>query len=84
MEVRFTPEIEAKLNEMAAATGRGPDDLVQDAISGYFEELSQTRSILDSRYDDVKSGRVKPVDGEEFFETLRQRETQLIKSNSQQ
>jgi hypothetical protein len=35
--------------------------------------------LLDSRYDDVKSGRVKPIDGEAFFETLRQREDELLK-----
>jgi hypothetical protein len=31
--------------------------------------------MLDNRYDDIKSGRVKPFDGEAFFERLRQRET---------
>jgi len=29
------------------------------------------REMLDGRYDDIKSGRVKPIDGEEFFESLR-------------
>jgi hypothetical protein len=32
------------------------------------------RQTLDRRYDELKSGRVKPVDGEAFFEILRQRE----------
>jgi hypothetical protein len=31
------------------------------------------RTTLDSRYDDLKSGRVKPMDGEEFFRQLRER-----------
>jgi hypothetical protein len=35
--------------------------------------------MLDSRYDDLKSGRVKPVDGEAFFESLRQRENEIFK-----
>jgi hypothetical protein len=48
--------------------------LVEDAMAGYFEELTQTREMLNSRYDDLKSGRVKPIDGEEFFENLRRRE----------
>ncbi len=35
--------------------------------------------MLDSRYDDLKSGKVKPIDGEEFFENLRRREDELLK-----
>jgi hypothetical protein len=35
--------------------------------------------VLDSRYDDVKSGRVKPIDGEAFFDTLRRRKDELLK-----
>jgi hypothetical protein len=57
-----------------AETGRGPGDLIEDAMAGYFDELAQARQMLDSRYDDLKSGRVKPIDGEEFFESLRRRE----------
>jgi hypothetical protein len=29
--------------------------------------------MLDGRYDDLKSGRVKPVDGEEAFANLRRK-----------
>jgi hypothetical protein len=29
--------------------------------------------MLDGRYDDIKSGRVKPIDGEEAFARLRQK-----------
>lgn len=84
MEVTFPPEIEAKLNEVAAATGRDADDLVQDAVDSYLEELARTRNMLDRRYDDVESGRVKLIDGPEFFETLRQRKAPLNKSNPRQ
>jgi len=52
---------------------------LEDALAGYVPELTQTREILDSRYDDLKSGRVKPIDGEAFFETLRQREYEIVK-----
>jgi hypothetical protein len=82
MEVHFTPESEAKLAELAAATGRPADDLVQDAIVGYYAELMQAREMLDSRYDDLKSGRVKPIDGEAFFEDLRRREDELIEKHA--
>jgi hypothetical protein len=73
MEVHFTPESEAKLAELAATTGRPADDLVQDAIVGYYDELMQAREMLDSRYDDLKSGRVTPIDGEEAFARLKEK-----------
>jgi predicted DNA-binding protein len=83
MEVQFTPETEKKLNDLAELNGRGSAaELVQDVVEGYFQELTQTREMLNSRYDDLKSGRVKPIDGEEFFEGLRRREEELIKKQS--
>lgn len=82
MEVRFKPETESRLIELAARIGRAPDDLVEDAIAGYLAELVELRGALDSRYDDIKSGRAKPVDGEAFFEGLRRREDDLLKKNS--
>jgi predicted DNA-binding protein len=82
MEVHLTAELEAKLNEMAAKTGRATDELVQDAMAGYFEEVALVREMLDRRYDEVKSGKVKPLDGEAFFESLREREDKLLKQPS--
>jgi predicted DNA-binding protein len=73
MEVRLSPELEAKLNNVVKETGRAVDDLVEDAMAGYLEELSQVRTVLDDRFDDIKGGRVKPVDGESFFENLRRK-----------
>jgi predicted DNA-binding protein len=67
------PELEAKLNQLSAETGRAKEELVQDAMSGYLAELSQVRSTLDARYDDIKSGRAKPIDGENAFTRLRQK-----------
>jgi predicted DNA-binding protein len=82
MEVRFKPETESRLHELASKSGRRTDDLVEDAMAGYLTEVAEVRDLLDSRYDDVKSGRVKPLDGEAFFETLRQREDELLKRRS--
>ena len=82
MEVHFTPELERKLNDLAAKTGRATDDLLEDAVAGYVEELAGVREMLDSRYDDLKSGRVTPINGEVFFESLRQREDELLKPPS--
>ncbi len=73
MKVNFRPETESRLQELAAKTGRAPDDLVEDAMAGYLEELAQVRETLDSRYDDLKSERVKPLDGEEAFSRLRRK-----------
>ncbi len=71
MEVHFKPDLQAKLDELATATGRPTDELVEDVVAGYFDELARTRDVLDSRYDDLKSGRVKLIDGEEAFAQLK-------------
>jgi predicted transcriptional regulator len=73
MEVHFRPETESRIQELAAKTGRAADDLVEDAMAGYLQELAQVREMLDNRYDDLKSGRVTPVDGEEAFTNLRRK-----------
>ncbi len=73
MEVHLRPETESRIQELAAKTGRAPDDLVEDAMSGYLQELAQTREMLDGRCDDLESGRVKPVEGEEAFAALRRK-----------
>ena len=73
MEVHVTPELAKKLSDLAATTGRAPDELVHDALAGYLDELAALRETLDSRYDDLKSGRVTPIDGEDAFRRLRQK-----------
>jgi len=77
MEVHFKPDVQAKLEQMARESGRPSDELVEDAVIGYFDELAQTREALDQRFDDLESGRVKPIDGEEAYRRLREKtETQ--------
>jgi predicted DNA-binding protein len=74
MEVHFTPETEKKLKDLAAQSGRGTaDDLVQDVVEGYFDELEQTHEMLNSRYDDLKSGRVKPISRDEVIAHFREK-----------
>jgi predicted transcriptional regulator len=73
MEVHFKPETESRLTELASKSGRAPDDLVEDALAGYLVEVAEVREMLNGRYDDIKSGRVKPIDGEAFFDNLRLR-----------
>ena len=64
------------MNELAADSGRASEEIVEDALAGYLEEVTSVRKTLNSRYDDVKSGRVKPIDGEEAFRRLRQKSEQ--------
>ncbi len=73
MVVHLKPETESRLQELAATTGRAPDELVEDAMAGYLAEVAQVRKTLDERYDDIRGGRVQPVDGEEAFNRLRRK-----------
>jgi predicted DNA-binding protein len=82
MEVRLKPETESRLHELASRSGRPTDELVEDAMAAYLTEAAELRGTLESRYDDTKSGRVKPIDGEVFFEDLRRREGELLKRRS--
>jgi predicted DNA-binding protein len=77
MEVRLTPDLEAKLNQLPAETGRAKEEIVQDAMAGYLAELSQVRDMLDARYGDIKSGKTKPIDGEEAFSRLRKKKNEF-------
>ncbi|HEX4427267.1 MAG TPA: hypothetical protein VH079_17840 [Terriglobales bacterium] len=71
MEVNVRPETESQIQELAAKTGRAPDDIIEDALVGYFQEVAQVRELLDSRYDDIKSGRVKPIAAKDALAELR-------------
>jgi predicted DNA-binding protein len=75
MEVHFSPDVQAKLDRLAMDTGRPANELLQDAFVGYFDELAELRRAFDSRHDDLKSGRVKPISGDEMKARLRARST---------
>ena len=55
---------------------------LSDALAGYLTEVAEVGEMPDGRYDDIKSGRVKPIDGEAFFDGLRQREDELLKQRN--
>jgi hypothetical protein len=82
MEVQFTPETEKKLKDLSAMSGRRTDDLVEDAMAGYVGELLQVREMLNSRYDDLKSGRVKPIPGDEVEAYFREKSAAARRSRS--
>jgi predicted DNA-binding protein len=73
MEVQLTPETEQKLTALATQSGRRTDDLVEDAMAGYLDEVAQVRVILDSRYDDLKSGSVRLISSDEVEAHFRQK-----------
>ncbi|MGH9517189.1 MAG: hypothetical protein ACRD3P_16095 [Terriglobales bacterium] len=62
MELHLRPETESRIQELAARTGRAPNELLEDAMAGYLQELSLIRSMLDRRYDELKSGGVKAIE----------------------
>ncbi len=37
MDVRFSPEFEAKLKRVASESGRGPEQLVQEIVQTYLD-----------------------------------------------
>ncbi len=73
MEVHLSAETESRLNELAVVTGRAKDDLVEDAMSGYFNELAEVQQMLNRRYDEMESGKATMIDGEESLAILRRR-----------
>jgi hypothetical protein len=82
MEVHFTPETEEKLNALAAQYGRATaQELVQSVIEGYFTELAETRDMLNTRYDDLKTGSVKPIPGDEVEAYFREKSAAARRSH---
>jgi predicted transcriptional regulator len=56
MEVHFSPELEAKLTHSAAQQGRHPDELVQDAVSRFFEEEARFVEAVKRGEDALRRG----------------------------
>jgi hypothetical protein len=48
MEVHFTAEVQAKLEQMARDTGRRSDELVENVVTDFFEDFAFTRATLES------------------------------------
>jgi hypothetical protein len=76
------PDLQAKVNQWVTETGRSADELVEDAMAGYFDELAQVRNTLDSRYDDIKSGKVRLIPGDEAFARLKAKSEARRKSQA--
>jgi hypothetical protein len=61
MEVHFRPDLERSCTTSPSS------------VAGFVDELAAMRGMIESRYDDLKSGRVKPIDGEQAFTRLREK-----------
>ena len=71
MEVHFTPEVRAKLEQMARDAGCPGDELVENVVTEFFGELIFARKTIDGPYDDLESGRIKSIPGDGVFARLR-------------
>ena len=73
MELHLNPDVQAKLEQMARDSGRPPAEVIEDAVLGLYDELAYTREILDRRYDEMDSGKVEGIDGEEAYRRLMEK-----------
>ncbi len=73
MEVNLAPELQAQIDKLVGETGYPVEKLIEDALVGYFAELTQAREMLDRRYDDLKSGKVKPISRAELIAHFREK-----------
>ena len=73
MQINLTPQTQAKLDKLALETGRNADELVEDALAGYLDDVAELREELDTRYGDLKNGRVVPIDGDIALAQLREK-----------
>jgi hypothetical protein len=49
-------------------------------MAGYFDDAMRARQTLDTRYDDIKSGKVKIIPGDEAFAKLKEKSEARRKS----
>lgn len=73
MDMHFAPHVQAELEQFVTETGCSAETLINDLLSGYFDERGKVRQTLNSRYDDIKSGRVKLISGEEARARFREK-----------
>jgi predicted transcriptional regulator len=56
MEVKFAPELEAKLAQSAAQQGRKPDELVQEVVARHFDEESRLLNAVSLGEEALRRG----------------------------
>ena len=80
MEVHLSPELEKRVTELVIRTGLTADELIEEALAGYANDMDELRHTLDRRYDEVKSGEVKLVDGKQAIASLLEKSRARRKS----
>jgi len=78
MSLEIKPNQEAKIAALAAKTGRDEAEILEEVIDSYFDELADVREMLDQRYDDFKSGRVKELTPEQLREDVERRKREFL------
>jgi hypothetical protein len=54
------------------------------AMAGYFDELARAREMLNSRDDDLKGGRVKPISRDELVVHFREKSATARRTKNDQ
>jgi predicted DNA-binding protein len=80
MAVDLAPDTERRLRALADESGRAAEKIAEDALAGYLDELTDLRSTLDRRYDELKSGSVQLLDGEDVRREMKSK-TQAQRSS---
>jgi len=78
MSLEIKPSQEAKIAALAAKTGRDKAEILEEVIDSYFDELTDIREMLDQRYDDFKSGRVKELTPDQLREDIEFRKREFL------
>ena len=73
MNMHFTPYVQAGLDELARDTGCSPETLVNDMLTERLSEQAEIRQTLDRRFDDIESGRVALIPGDQVRARMRER-----------
>jgi predicted transcriptional regulator len=73
MEVHLSPDAQAKLDEFTRQHGRSSDDTISNAVNAYLDRLTDARATLSRRYDELESGAVQLIDGDEAYRRLMEK-----------
>ena len=82
LPILSTAETEKTIRQLAAQSGQATDDIVEDAMVAYIKKLGHLRQTLDSRYDQIKNGKVQLIPGDEVEEYFAQKEGNLDSDHS--
>ena len=77
MELNLTPEIEAKLNELAQRTNRGTDELLEEAVDNLISYNEWFEQRVREGLADIERGDVVP--NEEVRAWIEERERAELK-----